>query len=121
MPQAAALWLSVAVGLAAFPSIAQDLEPKDYSPTAEIPLRLVSVGDGPIGSRIVMEVGNRTSSPVTAFIACSLYGADKSAIGSDSTIVEMVPPQSEVAHQLDSFTGGVASASCRITDTRSSN
>lgn len=112
--------LGLVVALATTSAFAQDdsLQPRDFSPTEDVPIRVVSVSEGSIGSRFIVAVGNRTPQPKTATVECGMYDASDTPIGSETFVVMAIPPESEVVQKMDSFTGGATKVFCRITGHR---
>ena len=106
----------------AFPAFSQGdaLLPRDYSPTEDVPIRVVSISEREIGvgSIVVVAVGNRTSEPKTARVDCSLYDGAGSPMGSYPLMVQMIPPNSEVVEEADTFMRGVERVFCRVSTVR---
>lgn len=104
--------------LAAMPVAAQEMGPKDYSPSEEVPIKVSGVSKGPIGSRFLVSIGNRTTSAVTVQAECSMYDKAGDALGSEAALIQAVPPKSEAVKEVNSFTKGAKAVFCRVTGIR---
>lgn len=114
-------FLSLVAVLAISPALSQDvaLQPRSYSPTEDLPIEVVSVApSGSHNTRITVRVGNRTETPKTVHVACSLYADDGSPMTSGDFYISMIPPGSEAVDWTPVQARDVAKAFCRITSFR---
>ncbi len=97
-------------------AFAQELEPRDFSPTDDLGIRVVSMEPGSIGiTRILVEVINRSQAVMSASVSCSLYSSAKQPIGDADGNVLAIPPKSPATKTIMAYKDEVGGAFCRIT------
>jgi hypothetical protein len=98
-----------------FPTQAEELLPKDYSPTDRAAIRTVRLkNEGGDNYSIVVAIANRSNDPFNANFACTVFDKSGAAFGSAAGAASGVPPKQEVAAETATFSGGASKAVCRI-------
>jgi hypothetical protein len=100
--------------LSAPAAFAQQLTPKDYSPTDEAAIRTISIKGSGRHHYIVVAVANRGKEPFNSNFACTLLDKQGNAFATASGTAQAVPPGQEVVAESMSFEHDAAGAACRI-------
>jgi hypothetical protein len=111
------LLLSALLVLVAPPAFAQtvELQPKELS-DADVAIRVVAVGDEAAGSRISVEVANRTDGAKTAQVECSAFGGYNAPVGNETAYVERVPARGAIVHDIPTRHTDIKRVLCRVVD-----
>lgn len=103
-------------------TVAQELEPRDYSPTTSAAIRVVRLKDIGSGSwRATVAIANRSADPFDANFDCTLFDKEGQPFDNAGGAATAVPPGQEIVAQTSSFSQKPQKVACRIEFTNPTN
>lgn len=93
---------------------AEELSPKDYSPSDTAAIRTLSIKQEGKYRNILVAIANRSDAPFNANFSCTLIDQAGGVFDTVSGSANAVPPGQEIVAKTTSFQQTAKSAACRI-------